>query len=126
MELAKKMEKIKADIDVESSKIELEEEEEESEEENDQEEEKEINKLNEFELLKAKVRAKMPKKIAAKGIISNLRPIEEDSMDEMSLSAMKELPKSPPLDSKKNEEFKILTDDQKREHVIEMMKNPTL
>lgn len=108
------MKKLKKEIDEERAIIE-EIEELEEEESEDEEEEKEEVKLDEFEIMKMKVRAKMPKKIAAKGIISDLRPIEEDSMDEMSFSEIK---------IKKNE-FDEMTNDQKREQIESIMKNPT-
>ncbi|CAI2387530.1 unnamed protein product [Moneuplotes crassus] len=112
-QLRLKMAKLKEEIDREKAEIEdlddLEEEESEDEEEKDP-------KLDDFEILKMKVRAKMPKKLAAKGILSNLTPIEEDSMDEMSFSEIKI----------NKDKFDELTNEEKRAKIAELMRNPTL
>lgn len=102
--------------------MELEEEEEESESETEEaKDEVDDIQFDEFEQLKAKVKAKMPKKIAAKGITSTLRPIEEDSMEQ---TITEQTPEKGHVGN--DEEFKGLTDSQKRKRVEAMMKNPSM
>ena len=125
-ELIKKMKRIKEELDQEQEEG-VDDEGEESEEEDELEESKGLTKFDEFEILKAKVRAKMPKKIAAKGIISTFGPIEEESIEEQSFSDLKikseiKTEEEPPQNY---EEFKSLTDEEKRKHIQNMMKNPT-
>lgn len=84
MELAQRMEKLKEQLDKDDEELsDMEEEEEESEDEEEKKEEKKKDNPDDFEMLKYKVKAKMPKKIAAKGIVSSLRPIEEENGDDI-------------------------------------------
>lgn len=120
------MERMKTELEREAEDMSDELEEEEEEEE--QEEEVEDDKPDEFEMLKAKVKAKLPRKIAAKGIVSNLRPIEEESVDDMSQlfeSGVKQRTENqervePPIEA----EFKNMTNDEKRKEIQRMMRVP--
>jgi hypothetical protein len=132
------MERMKAELDKEEDGL----EEYEEEEEESEDEEEEINtkpKFDDFEILKANIKSKMPKKIASKGITSILRPIEEESMDETAFqnipiieTSLKNNVTPVTEEESKNsypdptqDDFKTLTNEQKRKRIEEMMKNPS-
>ena len=140
IELALKMEKMKQEIekedDEEEGEGEEEEEEEEDEEEGEEDEEEkvayipnqnQISTVDDFELMKLKIKASLPKKIASKGIVSNLRPINEESLDEMSLTQNNFKQKSAIKQEKfdpNSEEFKNLSNDDKLNKFMKFMKKP--
>ena len=130
------MERMKQEIEMEEEGEGEEEEEEEEDEEEDEEEEEKIsnhnfppnaNNLDDFELMKMKIKASLPKKIASKGIVSNLRPINEETLDEMSftqndfnpISAKKQKGVNP-----ESEEFKNLNNEDKLNEFMKFMKKP--